>query len=212
MPDKETRYNPTKLEVRDATTSGSVGQIGGYAAVFNQLSEPLGRFREKIANGAFTDSLNSDVRAFWNHNTDALLGRTTSKTLRIEQNDLGLAFSLDLPDTQAGRDTLTSIKRGDVSGMSFGFMVSEDSWQRGKAGEPHVRTLLKVDLYEVSPVVFPAYPQTSVGTRDMEQLLKELETKWAYEDNEQSAPKGLSIVDARKQLFKIDFNFRVGNH
>lgn len=139
------------------------GRLTGYAAVFNVLSAELGRFRERIAPGAFKRSLaGGDIRAFWNHDTAQVLGRTAAGTLRLEEDDTGLRFSIDLPDTQIGRDALVSVKRGDVSGMSFGFSVPEkgDRWEN--SGGNLVRTLLDVDLFEVSVVAFPAYNATLV--------------------------------------------------
>lgn len=204
--EKEVRFHIGNLELRDDKKEGSAGTIGGYAAVFNKLSEPLGRFREKIAPGAFADSLKNDVRAFWNHNMDFILGRTSAKTLSLKEDQLGLAFNLDLPDTQMGNDILTSVRRGDISGMSFGFMVNEDNWERGKAGEPHIRTLLKVDLFEVSPVVFPAYPQTSVNARSAEAVLAELEAQWDAEDKKSA--NLISVNDARRKLLVTEFEFK----
>lgn len=205
--EKEVRYHFGDIEVREASGDGSIGSISGYAAVFNKLSEPLGRFREKIAPGAFADSVKGDIRAFWNHNMDFILGRSTAKTLSLEEDQLGLKFGLNLPDTNIGRDVMTSVKRKDVTGMSFGFMVSEDTWERGKPGEPHIRTLLKVDLFEISPVVFPAYPQTSVSARSGEALVEEMEKLWATQDAEKD--KLISVNDARRGLLKAEFQVRV---
>lgn len=194
------------LEIREEKKPGSVGSISGYAAVFNSLSEDLGRFREKIALGAFADSLNTDVRALWSHSPDKILGRESNKTLTLSEDALGLRFSLDLPDTQLGRDTLTSIQRRDITGMSFGFTVKEDAWTRGKNGDPHIRTLLKVNLFEISPVAFPAYPSTQVSARDADSLLKEIETQWAYQD----LNGGKSIDEVKKQIFRLTIGARFG--
>lgn len=152
--------------------------ISGYAAVFEKLSVNLGGFVERISKGAFGGSIKSnDVRALWSHNIDIPLGRTGNKTLVLSEDDTGLFFKLDLPDTQAGRDAFESIKRKDVTGMSFGFTVPPGGsvWERGKENGPHVRTLMKVDLIEVSPTAFPAYPDTKVSARDVEAALKEFQ-------------------------------------
>lgn len=156
------RYQPG-LTIR-ASQAGKATKISGYAALFNQLSEDLGGFVEKIAPGAFLSSLGADVRALWNHNADFPLGRTRSKTLAIWEDAQGLAFELDLPNTQAGRDLLELIKRGDVAGCSFGFRATRDAWEKTPEGKP-LRVLLDINLIDISPVTFPAYPQTSVAAR-----------------------------------------------
>lgn len=154
------------IDVR-SDTNGST--ITGYAAVFEKLSDPIyGMFREKIRSGAFKESLKTNnVRALWNHNSDYVLGSTKTGTLKLEEDDKGLRFELTPPDTQAGRDAVTSIKRGDVEGMSFGFLVRKQEWNDEDAKNP-IRTLLDVDLKEISPTGFPAYPQTSAGVRSIQ--------------------------------------------
>ncbi|MHC1739732.1 MAG: HK97 family phage prohead protease [Anaerolineaceae bacterium] len=160
---KEIR-NFTASEIRSTTGDDGKKKIEGYAAVFNQLSDDLGGFREQIAQGAFTKTLKSaDVRGLWNHNSDYPLGRTKAKTLTLSEDNEGLKFSIIPPDTQYARDLLVSIERGDVDQMSFGFMVNLDKWELVN-GE-YIRTLLEVELFDVSPVTYPAYPQTSAAVR-----------------------------------------------
>ena len=158
------------IEIRKAGESDSTITLCGYAAVFDTLSEPLGGWREQIAAGAFADCLGDDVRALFNHDTSAVLGRTVSRTLRIAQDARGLKYEVDLPDTQAARDLVTSIERGDVSQSSFAFRVAPngDRWDENDEGV-YIRTITKVArLYDVSPVTFPAYPDASVGLRSLE--------------------------------------------
>jgi HK97 family phage prohead protease len=138
-------------------------RIEGYAATYNALAD-LGGFREQIAPGAFRAALAGDVLAMLDHDPGKVLGRTRSGTLRLSEDSKGLAFSLDLPDTQAGRDVLTLAERNDLGGMSFGFMVPEggESW-RGRT-----RTLNKIDLREISIVqAWPAYPDTEIALRTL---------------------------------------------
>jgi HK97 family phage prohead protease len=173
---RETRYANGASEIRAAISEDGERQISGYAAVFEKDSQDLGGFVERIAKGAFRESIASnDVRALWSHNSDLVLGRTGNRTLKLAEDDYGLHFSLTLPDTTLGRDAFTSIERGDVTGMSFGFSVKRDDqvWARGEAGAPHLRTLMRVNLFEVSPTAFPAYPQTAVATRDLEWFLNQ---------------------------------------
>jgi HK97 family phage prohead protease len=143
----------TRTEKRD---DGSI-TITGHAAVFNQMSSDLGGFREIIAPNAFENVLNDDVRALVNHDPNLLLARTTSGTLNLKQTDKGLQYSFDVPDTTYGRDLIISMERGDVSQSSFAFTIEDDSWETTEDGE--VRTINKVkQLYDVSPVTYPAYP------------------------------------------------------
>lgn len=154
--------------------------ITGHAAVFGQLSEDLGGFREQIAAGAFTESLQKDdIRAVWNHNDDIVLGRNRSKTLELAEDARGLAIRIFPPDTQTVRDlVLAPIERGDVSQMSFAFSVRPggQDWAKNDDGQV-IRTLKNLRTYEVSPVTFPAYPQTDVviAQRSMKSYLEDLD-------------------------------------
>jgi len=168
MSDRETRTLPTglELETREGETAP---RIVGYAAMFNKMSEDLGGFREKIMPGAFDGAMaeGADIRALVDHDSGKPIGRTTNGTLKLEQNSKGLKINIKPPDTTAGRDIAESIKRGDVDGMSFAFRTIEDAWHTEDGQE--VRELHKVELFEVSPVTFPAYPDTSVGLRSLDQ-------------------------------------------
>jgi HK97 family phage prohead protease len=162
---KEYRFLPV-TELRADTDEDGVTKLTGYAAVFNKLSEPLGGFREKIAPGAFKNSIkDGDVRALWNHDTNLVLGRTTSGTLALKEDKKGLHVEIEPPNTRAGQDAVESIKRGDVNQMSFGFITISDEWNVHK--EENIRTLIEVDLFDVSPVTFPAYPQTKISARSL---------------------------------------------
>jgi len=159
----ERRSNPNcELRAVDA----DVPTIAGYAAVFDSLSEPLGGYREMIARGAFAKTLSEtpDIRALWNHDTNIVLGRVSAGTLRVWEDDKGLAIEITPPDTQWGRDIYQSIKRGDVNQMSFAFQPIIDSWRKVD-GDLDIRTLIEVKLREVSPVTFPAYTDTTIEAR-----------------------------------------------
>lgn len=145
-------------------------KIVGYAARFNSLSEDLGGFRERIAPGAFANAiLTCDVRALWNHDANIVLGRNMSGTLRLQENEDGLYYECDPPNTQLVRDmVMAPIGRGDVNQCSFGFRTILDKWEE-IAGET-IRTLIQVDLFDVSPVTYPAYPTTDVAVRSLQQV------------------------------------------
>jgi uncharacterized protein len=150
-------------QLRAWLVEGAPPLITGYAAVFNRPSENLGGFVEIIRPGAFAKTIQTeDIRALWQHNPEYVLGRTKNGTLRLREDEIGLRIEIDAPDTQIGRDAVASIQRGDVDQMSFMFEVVADEWEQGA---PVKRTLVEVKLYDVSPVTFPAYPQTSVSVR-----------------------------------------------
>lgn len=138
--------------------------FSGYAARYNQRSVRMFDFFEVIRPGAFTGAIDADVRAFWNHDYRQVLGRTTAGTLALRDDADGLHFSLDLPKWAKGYHE--TVKRGDVSGMSFGFAVKKDDWQKLE-GDLWLREILSVDLFEISPVTFPAYSATSLDTRSL---------------------------------------------
>lgn len=156
-------------EIRVLRQEGEPAKISGYAAVFDKMSEVMWGFREVIRPGAFTNTLKSaDVRALWQHMAAMPLGRNKNGTLNLEEDNLGLRISITPPDTQWGRDAVTSIERGDVDQMSFGFMTLKENWTKDENGFD-LRELLEVELYEVSPVTFPSYPDTSVAVRSRDQ-------------------------------------------
>lgn len=149
--------------------------------MFNSESEDFGFFVEEIAPGAFDDVLGDDVRALFNHDDNLILARTTSKTLEISVDERGLKYKFEAPNTSIGNDLLENIRRGDVSQSSFGFRVADDKWEDmetikdGKKWFKTKRTILKLErLYDVSPVTFPAYPDTEVALRKFEQRKLEL--------------------------------------
>jgi HK97 family phage prohead protease len=147
--------------------AGGKLQAGGYAAVFNKLSQNLGGFVEQVLPGAFTKTIGEqDVRALFNHSEDMVLGRNRSGTLRLEEDGTGLAYEIDLPDTSAGRDVAKLLERGDVSGSSFGFRTIEDEWGETPEGFP-LRSLVQTSLRDVGPVTFPAYSDSSSALRSL---------------------------------------------
>nr|WP_262481733.1 HK97 family phage prohead protease [Bacillus sp. CH30_1T] len=165
---KETRIvDITNLQTRDGTGNEPV-VISGYAAVFNSKTSIGDFFEEVIAPGAFarTISENGDIRALFNHNWDHVLGRTRNGTLKVEEDNRGLKFEVELPNTSLARDLAESLRRGDINQCSFGFFATNDTWDY--AVEPAVRTLNEIELYEISVVSIPAYEDTEVSLRSKE--------------------------------------------
>jgi hypothetical protein len=155
-----------KIEKRAATQPLKVEgkMIAGYAAVFNSPADIGGMWQEVIAPGAFTDTLrdaNNDPLALYSHEVERLLGRRSAGTLRLNEDDKGLAIEIDLPDTSDGRDVAVLVERGDLKGMSFGFCVTHDEWD--ETVTPPRRTIHAVDLREVTVTASPAYEDTELG-------------------------------------------------
>ncbi|AJG61382.1 MULTISPECIES: HK97 family phage prohead protease [Bacillus] len=174
---KETRtFDITKLSTRDATEE-QPSKITGYAAVFNSKTTIGGWFDEVIEPGAFARSLseNGDIRALFNHNWDNVLGRTKSGTLRLEEDEKGLKFEIELPNTSVGRDLAESMSRGDINQCSFGFWITEENWDYSV--EPALRTIKEVELYEISVVSIPAYDDTEVSLVRSKEIGKEIEQR-----------------------------------
>jgi hypothetical protein len=162
-------------EIRSIVSDdGTPKKIVGYAAVFDKPSEDMG-FIEYIRKGAFKKAISkSDARALFNHDTDTLpLGRQSAGTLILREDDEGLYYEIIPPDTQSARDLMTSIERGDVRESSYGFTVAVDEWDFSDKNVTK-RTIIEIEeLFDVSPVVFAAFNDTSVALRKMEDRKKQ---------------------------------------
>lgn len=167
MSDIERRAFVSGIEIREA--GDGTKTVRGHAAVFNQLSEDLGGFREQIAPGAFADAVGTDdVRFLLNHE-GLSLARTVSKTLRLSEDTRGLAFEADVNlDDPDWLRLMPKLVRGDISQMSFGFSVRPggQDWAQDDEGRT-IRTVKKLRLFDVSPVTYPAYPQTDIAVRSL---------------------------------------------
>lgn len=157
---------------------GENRHISGYAAVYDSLSEDLGGFYEVIEQGAFDEVMRDkpDVRALSQHDTMQILGRTTAGTLTLDADKRGLKMDVSLPDTTYARDLFESVRRGDISGASFGFRVGFDDyifdWDADDLDGPVRRIHTIRELIEVSIVTFPAYPDTEVSAEVRSLLAK----------------------------------------
>ncbi|VXD04926.1 Peptidase [Enterobacterales bacterium 8AC] len=176
----------TDFEIRTATLTAADQKLVGYAVKWNSRSEVLwDEFVEQFAPNAFKDSLaaGTDVRALYEHDHTALLGRNTSGTLVLSEDATGLRFELTPPDTQLGRDVLILVERGDISGMSFGFRALKDQWDSTQ--QPYVRTVLAAELREITITSLPAYRETDIQIAKRSLLtqhpeLVNLRSHWAY--------------------------------
>ena len=166
--DVETRYLTSIVELREDDKGKK--KLGGYALKFNRYSQNLGGFVEQIAPGALTKTLADagDVLARYQHEDNYLLGRTSAGTLRLEVDDTGLQYEVDLPNTSYARDLEELAARLDVRHSSFAFRVMPDGeeWGFTEQGFP-LRTLTEIQLVDVAPVVQPAYLDTTSGLRHL---------------------------------------------
>lgn len=156
------------VELRSAKLEGNT--LKGYAAVYDSATDRAGADYEAIGQGAFDGVLErgADVRMLVNHDPSKLLGRTASGTLRLRSDSHGLAFECDLPDTADGRDLKTLVERGDITGMSFGFIPGESVRTRAQDGRQlRMHTAVK-QLLDVSCVTYPAYDGTCVALRSVQ--------------------------------------------
>lgn len=163
--DVEVRYAFGLIEVRAESESR---KLGGYALKFNTLSQNLGGFVETIAPGALTKTLSDggEVLCRYQHEDEFLLGRTSSGTLRLTLDEIGLLYEVDLPDTDYGRNLAVLAERDDVRFSSFAFRTISDEWSQTDQGYT-LRTLKEIQLVDVAPVVQPAYLDTSTGLRHL---------------------------------------------
>jgi HK97 family phage prohead protease len=163
----ERRVAYTTIDVREMQ-EGEGSTLYGYAAVFDSPSEPM-PFVEYVKRGAFAKTLErgADVRLLIDHE-GVPLARTTSGTLRLQEDDHGLAVVADLdPNNPDAMRVMSALKRGDLSQMSFAFRTVADSFSDDRM----VRELREVELFDVSVVTFPAYERTvaEIRSRQLQQ-------------------------------------------
>lgn len=173
------KHNPNDIELRSATikevrvatADDGSHSVSGYAILFNSDSVVMfapskGLFTETVNPGALTRTLveNPDILCLRDHKQELLLGRTTSGTLTLRTDATGLYFTCSLPATSSGNDIAESLRRGDIDSCSFGMNVVDDVWSHDGQGNVR-RTILDLDLFEISIVSFPAYEATSAALR-----------------------------------------------
>lgn len=178
---------------------GERQKITGHAAVFDVIGEG-GWFREKVAPGAFVNTIEQDdIRALFNHDPNFVLGRNKAGTLELREDDKGLFIEIDPPDTQFARDLTTSISRGDITQMSFGFEILKEERIAGEGKELDLFVLKEVRLWDVSPVTYPFYKQTDVSVH----------SRQAWFDAQKRAAAGFENkgwkVSLRRRRTKINF-------
>lgn len=198
MPDKaeQREFSVSGIEVR-AAEGDKPAVLTGYFIEWGKRSDPIyGYFVENFAKGAF-NNLHGDIRALWQHDTSLVMGRSTNNTLSLFEDDRGCKFEIQPPNTTWANDAVESIRRGDVSAMSFGFITKKEQWDESDPNMP-VRTILDAQLMEISPVTFPAYPQTSVSARSAR------ETFDSFSEQKRSLGNTARSISVKHQLDKLD--------
>lgn len=193
---------PVELRAAD----DGLGSLHGYAAVYNRYSQNLGGFVEMVDPAAFRKSLADAVPVMARYNHAHLLGTTEARTLTLESDDTGLAYDVVLPDTSVGRDCRALAARGDLRYSSFAFRTIEDEWSLTEQGFP-LRILRAVQLVDVAPVDDPAYRDTTVAARALQERvgvdlreISELDTEDLRERlTKRSEPVGSDDTDREGQ-------------
>lgn len=190
----ERRFNTRAADI----VSEDGRTIKGYAAIFDSKYVMWEGYEETIARGAFDGADFSDVVALFNHESENLLARSKdgTGTLTLKVDDKGLYFEFEAPNTTIGNDVLENVKLGNIRGCSFAFTVSEQKVEDFE-DKTCLRTILKIGkLYDVGPVVNPAYEETEIEAckkRNKEFLTKE-------------EPKQVSETYHLAQRFKFNLN------
>ena len=164
--ERETRALLLPCEARKGDAGGPTTLVG-YASTYGRETVIAGLFREVVEPGAFNLALSrpDDVRALFNHDPNWLLGRTKSGTLRLSSDGEGLRYEVDInADDPNAQSVMARVERGDIDGSSFSFVVDAEEWEYPKEGLP-LRRIKDVTLYDIAPVVYPAYGSTSVSAR-----------------------------------------------
>ena len=162
--EKNIRDFRTKFEITRDETTPEERIVEGYFALYESETELWQGSYEIISKGAFDNTLNKDVRALWNHNTQYVLGRSKNGSLQLKADDKGLFATIKLPNTQYAEDLFELVSRGDIDQASFGFNIIDEDLEELANGGYRWR-INEIDLHEISVVTFPAYENTTVQAR-----------------------------------------------
>lgn len=189
MKDNVLYRNIGTVELRSEEPYSVTRTITGYAVVFESESNDLG-FIEVIKRGAITQELvdNCDIFCKFNHDDNKVLARSNKGkgSLKLTVDDKGLRYEFEAPNTDLGNELLEYIKRGDLYQSSFAFALAPDDttaqkWE--KRNGTYYRTIYKIAaLYDVSPVWQPAYSETSVDKRSLDEYNKIVERDNKYDE------------------------------
>jgi len=161
----ERRNYAAALELRqhgEADANQDLQKIGGHASVWGVLSEEMFGMRERVQDGAFSETIAADpIMGYYHHDPRHVLGSTAGGTLRVTEDRVGLAFEADPPDSAAW--VVDLVDRGDVRGASIGFIARDEEWSR--EDDVQIRTVTRARLFDLGPTPDPAFRQTDVEVR-----------------------------------------------
>lgn len=207
----ECRFSAGKVQL--VKRDGEKPTLTGYGAVFYKDGDPATQYQlwsdtfERIMPGAFDRALREDdVRSLFNHDSNIILGRNRAGTLKLSVDEKGLKYDVTPPDTQLCRDqVLTPIDRGDVSGSSFMFVPLRTVWvEEVRDGKTiYLRQVEEVQLWEVGPVVFPAYEGTTTGLRASGELTELKASLEAYLAGRGQSRDAADAVKVRADYVKM---------
>ena len=184
------------LEVR--AEGDGVPIIAGRGIPYGEWSEDLGGFRERLLPGSFRESMaDDDIRALFNHDPNIVLGRKSNGTLRLSESERGVFYEVDVnTDDADAMSAVARIRRGDITGNSFGFYIEGRDDQEWEERDGMMwRTIKRGRMRELGPQTFPAYPQSDVAVRSAHAVLKDAE-EWL---NERGRP-----VDLVRYYLELD--------
>lgn len=205
----ERRFNSKGGPVKVQTRAEGGKMIVGYAAVFYRESDPGTEYElwddmvERIMPGAFDRALREkdDARGLFNHDWNWVLGRVGAGTVRLSVDEIGLRYEIDVPDTQAGRDVLVLVERGDIPGSSFAFLSERTIW--AEEGELSIREVYACRVFDVGPVLYPAYEATTTGVRsENAKRIREEREHWKSE----RAAQGDESEEMEMRLRELDLD------
>lgn len=185
----ERRFAQAGLEIRNAEGS-QTATLRGYALRFGSTYD-MGWFTEEVAPSALQNANLSDVRVLLNHDPNNILGRTSANTARVGVDNVGMWYEVDLPESPNGQNARVAVQRGDITQSSWGFTLRRDDtgrrtgdkWEM-RNGKEH-RILTDVDVvFDASPVVYPANPDTTIAKRSRDM---------AFETEERMGEAGVEV-------------------
>ena len=189
---KRNSYRTAQFKTREETETGDL-ILGGYFVKFDEVTELWPGYFEVIKREGVEKAIqNADIRALFNHDDSLVLGRTGNGTVTLGVDEIGLFgdIIINKEDPQA-IGAYARVQRGDVVGCSFGFIpIKIDTEER--ADGSYLDTILELEIFEVSPCTFPAYPQTEIAARQ--------------KDFESQQRANREALDKRKKEIKEKFN------
>ena len=206
MKDIERRYT----EVKELRLLDDGNVIEGYPIVYDQIAD-IGWFREKIARGAATNALKtSDEFVLFNHDPNFPLARRSNGSLEVTEDDHGVKIKADLSKSARGREVHEMVKAGLIDKMSFAFSTEKESWEYSKdKNESDLRTVEEFrELYDYSPVTYPAYKQTELQARSAQDVF---DSREAPAGDEQPGAPGEEDALGKLDVFEREANLIIGD-